>query len=437
MTLASGTPRWSSASSRWNKRSADSSASRSSLSPLRRQHDLGRFLADLLEHARPGPFATSRAVYDSSGGACARSRDRRARAPRACPPPWASRRRSRCARRCGTRVRPARRRAAARPVAVARATSTTRSVFPEVSPFRQSAFRLRLQKCARPVSAVLRHGFGVGARQHQHVPARAVLRHDGHEPVRVEERAPRAARRVTARLSCGRTAMPAARRTPPSPRGIRISPKWNTEAASAALAAPSVSTSAMCATLPQPPEATTGTRHRLGHRARERHVEAVLGAVAVHAGEQDLAGAARRTLARPGDRVPAGRRCGRRARRPPSPSRSRGRRSPAPRPASRSAAPARSTSDASWTAAVFTATLSAPARSSTSASSRTADAAADGERQVDRVGHAPHHVDHDRPRVRGGGDVEEHELVGARRRRSGRRPPPDRPRRAATRSARP
>ena len=32
---------------------------------------------------------------------------------------------------------------------------------------------------------------------------------------------------------------------------------------------------------------------------------------------------------------------------------------------------------------------------------------------VCRVGHAPHHLEHDRPRVGGGRDVEEHQLVGA------------------------
>ena len=42
--------------------------------------------------------------------------------------------------------------------------------------------------------------------------------------------------------------------------GIRISPKWKTDAASAALARPSVKAAAMCATVPHPPEATTGTR---------------------------------------------------------------------------------------------------------------------------------------------------------------------------------
>jgi hypothetical protein len=35
------------------------------------------------------------------------------------------------------------------------------------------------------------------------------------------------------------------------------------------------------------------------------------------------------------------------------------------------------------------------------------------EREVDRLRHAPHHLDHDRPRVRGRRDVEEDKLVGA------------------------
>jgi hypothetical protein len=48
--------------------------------------------------------------------------------------------------------------------------------------------------------------------------------------------------------------------------------------------------------------------HRVGHRARELEVEALLRAVAVHAGQQDLAGAERGDLARPVDDVDAGRR---------------------------------------------------------------------------------------------------------------------------------
>src|SRR5262249_6438249 len=87
-------------------------------------------------------------------------------------------------------------------------------------------------------------------RDHQHVAAREVLGHDGHEPGRVIGD-PRGQRQH-------RTATPAALSSAFA-SGIRISPKWKTDAASAALAWPSVKTSAMCATRPHPPEATTGT----------------------------------------------------------------------------------------------------------------------------------------------------------------------------------
>ena len=48
-----------------------------------------------------------------------------------------------------------------------------------------------------------------------------------------------------------------------------------------------------------------GNRHRTRHGAGERQVEARLGAVAVHAGEQDLAGAATSRLLGPRHRVDA------------------------------------------------------------------------------------------------------------------------------------
>ena len=66
-------------------------------------------------------------------------------------------------------------------------------------------------------------------------------------------------------------------------------------------------------------------------------------------------------------------------------------------------------------AAVFTPTLSAPARSSTSTSDDRAHAAADGQRDEDRLGGAAHHVEHRAPVVRRGGHVEEGQLVGAGR----------------------
>ena len=155
--------------------------------------------------------------------------------------------------------------------------------------------------------------------------------------------------------------------------------------------------------------------HGVGDGARQREVEAVLRAVAVHAREQDLARAPRATPSRaqstasmPGRRAPAV------DVDLPAAAGAAARASMASDDAlrRRTAAPARSTSSGSRTAAVLTATLSAPARSRLVGVVDGADAAADGERHEDRVRHPPHHVDDDRPRVRGGGDVEEDELVG-------------------------
>src|SRR5690606_15934765 len=46
---------------------------------------------------------------------------------------------------------------------------------------------------------------------------------------------------------------------------------------------------------------------RIGHRPRQRHIEAALGAIAVHRGEQDLSGAQSRDLPRERHGVNAGR----------------------------------------------------------------------------------------------------------------------------------
>ncbi len=62
---------------------------------------------------------------------------------------------------------------------------------------------------------------------------------------------------------------------------------------------------------------------------------------------------------------------------------------------------------------MFTATLSAPARSRASASSTDRTPPAHGEGEEDRIGHSPDHVEDDGPRVGGRRDVEEHELVGS------------------------
>ena len=56
-----------------------------------------------------------------------------------------------------------------------------------------------------------------------------------------------------------------------------------------------------------------------------------------------------------------------------------------------------------------------------------ADAAADGERHEDLLGHAAHHVEHDVPALVAGADVEEDQLVGPVLPRSGGRPRPGSP----------
>ena len=134
--------------------------------------------------------------------------------------------------------------------------------------------------------------------------------------------------------------------------------------------------------------------HRVGHRAREGEIEAALGAVAVHAGEQDLARPERLDLARPLDGVQAG--------------------VLAPAVVNTSHLPgavclasiattmhwlptllaASRTSCGLFTAAVFMLTLSAPALSSrrTSSTTRTPP---DGERDEDLLGHLLDHVQDD------------------------------------------
>lgn len=73
--------------------------------------------------------------------------------------------------------------------------------------------------------------------------------------------------------------------------GTVNAPKWNREAASAASQPVSSKTWAKCARLPQPPEADDRDPHRAGDRRRHGQVEARLGPVGVHGGEQDLPGA--------------------------------------------------------------------------------------------------------------------------------------------------
>src|SRR5213078_3555372 len=68
------------------------------------------------------------------------------------------------------------------------------------------------------------------------------------------------------------------------------SPKWKIEAARTAVAWPSRMPSTRCSNVPTPPEAITGTG--------QRNVKSLLGAVSIHGGQQDFAGAERRDLAR-------------------------------------------------------------------------------------------------------------------------------------------
>ena len=78
-------------------------------------------------------------------------------------------------------------------------------------------------------------------------------------------------------------------------------------AARAALAPASARTARRCSGLPAPPEATTGIVDRVDHGPGHLQVVAVLGAVGVHAGQHDLAGAQPLDLARPGDGLEPGR----------------------------------------------------------------------------------------------------------------------------------
>ena len=68
-------------------------------------------------------------------------------------------------------------------------TSTTRSTLPEVSPFFQSARRLRLQKWARPVSAVRASASAFAQATMSTSPLARSWTTTGSEPARVEDEA--------------------------------------------------------------------------------------------------------------------------------------------------------------------------------------------------------------------------------------------------------
>ena len=147
-------------------------------------------------------------------------------------------------------------------------------------------------------------------------------------------------------------------------------------------------------------------------RPQEREVVAVLRAVAVHRGEQDLARPALHALARPGERVAAGRR-------------------PAPGDDHLPAAGARAGIDGQHDALraehvrklphelrprhrrrVDRHLVGAGVEHRLGVGDR-ADAAADGERHEHLVGRAPRQLHHGRALVRRRRDVEEDELIGA------------------------
>ena len=84
-------------------------------------------------------------------------------------------------------------------------------------------------------------------------------------------------------------------------------PKWKIEAASTAEAWPSRDALDEMVERADAARGDHRHRHRVGDGAGQREVEAVAGAVAVHRGEQDLAGAERGDLDGIVDRVDAGR----------------------------------------------------------------------------------------------------------------------------------
>jgi hypothetical protein len=172
--------------------------------------------------------------------------------------------------------------------------------------------------------------------------------------------------------------------------------------------------------LPTPPEAITGTLTASLTAPGEFQVEAGLGAVAVHAGEQDLAGAAPRHLARPRRRRP-GRCCGgRRACRRPSRARGWRRRRRCALGVDRHddalgavLAEAAEITSGSATAAELKLVLSAPAlsRRRTSSTVRTPPPTVSGMNTCEAT--AFDDVQDQVAAVAGGRDVQEGELVGA------------------------
>ena len=237
----------------------------------------------------------------------------------------------------------------------------------------------------------------------------------------------------------GRTAMPSSARRRFS-SGTVISRKWKIEAASAAWAWPPAGPSSSAAGEALGRAAAARRDHRdgdgVGHRAHQREVVALARAVAVHAREQDLAGAGLGDEARPLDRVAARSRlrppCVKTSQAPPSPTRFAS--IATTRFAEPITAAARATRSGSSIAAVMIETLSAPAfrRSRTSSRVRTPPPTVSGMKTD--LGRARHDVEQDAALLVARGDVEEGDLVGALLVVDGARPRPGRRRRRGRRS---
>ena len=201
--------------------------------------------------------------------------------------------RSTSASRCGTRARPDARAASSASPSQSSRISSTASTLPDVSPLRQSSLARAAPepRLARLARQPLR--LGVHPREHEHAPVGRVLDDRGAK-LRLHRGAGRR----------GRAARRAARRAAPGPRG------GSTRAARPATPR---ARRRRARALPAPPDAITGQRHRVAQRCELLEVVALLRAVAVDRGDEQLAGAALLALARPLDACRARRRASRRA----------------------------------------------------------------------------------------------------------------------------
>ena len=289
---------------------------------LGRQHDLGRFLADLLQGVVEPLARAASPCTSPPARSRARSRDHALQLVEHAGGRRRRRRRSRCACRCGRPAPPARRPGAACRGRSPRAPRARAAGCPEVSPFRQSALPAAapevrepgLARCARSASALAYATISTS-------PLARSCTTTGTSPS--------ASNAISPGIPCTRSLRPEARplclcasvasfavawphldahSRRRASRRDPTSPKWKIEAARAALAR---ALGQHLGHVLDGAAAAGGDHrhvHRVRHRAGERQVEAVLRAVAVHAGEQDLARAARRRprAPRPPRRGPVG-----------------------------------------------------------------------------------------------------------------------------------